>query len=238
MSRYHGQCAAAGQASAEVFVLRHAGLGLHRVVAPPLQEQALTQAAMQQARQQLAALQQAAPQQESDIFVFQAALLDDPSLNAEIAAYIAAGGSGAAAVERATALFARRLEQIQDEYLAQRGQDVLDVGRRIVNLLDGFVGGLAQRKTPCILLCDTLYPSEIAAFTGQLVLGVVAAQGSTKSHTAMLARAMGMPFLVQAGAEIMQIAGGSAARLNATEGYLQIEAQARAASVASAAAHD
>lgn len=116
-----------------------------------------------------------------------------------------------------------KLAAVGDPYLQARAADVEDVGRRLLRALftvDGFtVGGavsssgwsqLAASREPLVVVARDLGPSETAEMPRGKVLALVTARGGPNSHTAILARAMGIPAVVGAGEEILEAAGQAA----------------------------
>lgn len=105
--------------------------------------------------------------------------------------------SAAWAVEQAGELFANQLAAMDDAYFQARAADVRDVAGRLVAILCGHQAcGLQQPDGEAILLADDLTPSETVQLDRQRIAGIVTRQGSANSHTAILARAMGIPALV------------------------------------------
>lgn len=223
MQTYQGAAASPGLVMGPVRRLQHSGPGLERVVLTPGREQALLNAAVVLAKDELRLLEEAAVGTDKDIFLFQQAMLDDPGLNREIAAYIAAGAGAAPAVERAAQLFARRIEAAEDEYIRQRAVDVLDACRRVVNILDGRPRTLLRLDTPSILVSENIYPSDIVSIGRGMLLGVACAEGSEQSHASIIARTMGIPAVVQLGPGFLgqNYAGGAV--LDADNGRLILE---------------
>ena len=137
MHIFTGVSASPGVVIGPVEQIDHGTTGLHRIVCDPFRERALYDVAVVLAKDELRRLSQRAKGPDADILLFQIALLEDESFTNEIGDYIAAGAGGAAAVERAEQIFARRLRDVDDEYIRERSVDVCDVCRRVVDILDG-----------------------------------------------------------------------------------------------------
>ena len=137
MHTFTGVSASPGVVIGPVEQIDHGTTGLHRIVCDPFRERALYDVAVVLAKDELRRLSQRAKGPDADILLFQIALLEDESFTNEIGDYIAAGAGGAAAVERAEQIFARRLRDVDDEYIRERSVDVCDVCRRVVDILDG-----------------------------------------------------------------------------------------------------
>ena len=103
------------------------------------------------------------------------------------------------AVSRTGDQFAEMFEAMDDSYMQARAADVRDVSRRIVSVLCGVVQGGIASDVPVLLAADDLAPSETIQLDKSKILGFVTAYGSGSSHTAILARTMGIPAIVGMG---------------------------------------
>ncbi len=90
-----------------------------------------------------------------------------------------------------------RFDSIEDPYLRSRSIDVRDVGRRVMaNLLGTEKQALSNLKNPVVLVSQDLDPSQTAGLSRKQLLGIVTDLGGSTSHTAILARSMGIPAVV------------------------------------------
>ncbi|ACI52084.1 phosphocarrier, HPr family [Gluconacetobacter diazotrophicus PA1 5] len=131
------------------------------------------------------------------IMAAQATLLHDPALvDAAYAAIQDAGLNEAAAWWRAVLSTHARYGALDAPYLRARGQDVIEVGRAVLQRLLPGTGprDLAVGPAPCILLVDTLTAAEAASLPAS-VIGVLDRQGGATSHAAILLRGAGIPAL-------------------------------------------
>ena len=92
--------------------------------------------------------------------------------------------------------FAAAFAAMEDPYMQARSADVKDISRRVVNILAGTDAGAVQGDEPAILVADDLTPSETVQLDKSKLLGFITRGGSTNSHTAILARTMGIPALI------------------------------------------
>ena len=197
MHTFTGVSASPGVVIGPVEQIDHGTTGLHRIVCDPFRERALYDVAVVLAKDELRRLSQRAKGPDADILLFQIALLEDESFTNEIGDYIAAGAGGAAAVERAEQIFARRLRDVDDEYIRERSVDVCDVCRRVVDILDGRPRRRLHLKRPSILVADRFFPSDLFSLDRRMILGLASNQDSTISHAAIMARSMGLPAVLQ-----------------------------------------
>lgn len=114
-------------------------------------------------------------------------LIKDEKLNAE------------AAVTDTAAQFADMFAQMDDTYMQARAADVKDVSGRIVGILTGVVQGGIDSDVPVVLAADDLAPSETVQLDKSKILGFITEGGSGSSHTAILARTMGIPAVIGVG---------------------------------------
>ena len=106
------------------------------------------------------------------------------------------GATAEYAVTAAGEKFAATFAAMEDPYLQARAADVKDISRRVVNILAGADTGTVLGDEPAILAADDLTPSETVQLDKSKLLGFITRGGSTNSHTAILARTMGIPALV------------------------------------------
>ncbi len=104
-----------------------------------------------------------------------------------------------AAIADTSLQFAEMFEAMDDSYMQARAADVKDVSRRLLPILGGAVQGGIASDVPVLLAADDLAPSETVQLDKSKILGFITAGGSGSSHTAILARTMGIPAIVGVG---------------------------------------
>ena len=100
------------------------------------------------------------------------------------------------------AQFAEMFASMDDSYMQARAADVKDVSSRIIGILSGVVQGGIDSDVPVILAADDLAPSETVQLDKSKILGFITAGGSGSSHTAILARTMGIPAIIGVGDQL------------------------------------
>lgn len=159
---------------------------------------------------------------EAQIFEIHGMLLEDDDFLDALREEIDKGADAEEALETASEKMVSMLEALDDEYLSGRAADMRDVARQIAQALAGGEESHGEKeKTPFILVADDLSPSETVMLEKSLILGFVTFRGSSNSHTAILARAMGIPALVSVG-NIDALYDGTTALLDAAEGTLTL----------------
>ena len=114
--------------------------------------------------------------------------------------------------------FSAAFASLDDEYMKARSIDVLDISKRVVNVLAGIVEGGIASESPVILLADDLSPSETVQLDKSKILAFVTKNGSANSHTAILARSMNIPALVKTDVALLEEYNGVQAVVDGIDG--------------------
>ena len=167
-----------------------------------------------------------AGEEQAMIFDVHRIMLDDGDYLDAIREEIRSTGVNAAyAVNVTGERFAQMFASMDDDYMKARSADVLDISRRVAGILAGAGEEGIVSDEPVILLADDLAPSETVQIDKSRILALVTREGSTNSHTAILARSMNIPALVQTDVELKEEYHGKPAVVDGFEGALYIEPQ-------------
>lgn len=174
-------------------------------ILPPAEEQARLDTALEAMTARLARLGElaasSADAEAAEIFEAHAMFLEDDEFAGAARRRLDASGTPAEqAVARTVAELAAEFEELGDEYFAQRAMDIRDIGAQLIRILLGMeVGGLETIDRPSVVVAEDLTPSETVTIPPGMALGFCTAQGSPTSHTAILARSMGIPAVIGVG---------------------------------------
>ncbi len=119
--------------------------------------------------------------------------------------------------------FAQMMEQIPDETLSSRAVDIRDVGRRVLGHLLGVRMVGTELTAPSVIIGDDLTPSDTASLDKDLVLAFCTASGGPTSHTAILAKAFGLPAVVGLGEKILAVPEGELVLVDGNQGDVYID---------------
>jgi phosphotransferase system enzyme I (PtsP) len=133
------------------------------------------------------------PEEERALFDAYERILDNASLGAEVIAEIRAGNWAQGALRTVISTHADRLANLDNEYLRERAADIRDLGHRVLSYLQSSDRMLPQYNEKTILIGENLLATDLAEVPEGCLAGVISAQGSSSSHIAILARAMGVP---------------------------------------------
>jgi phosphocarrier protein FPr len=161
-----------------------------------------------------------------EIFITHLEMLDDPELSNEVTLRLKQGESAAAAWNSVIDNAARQQEQLKDALLAERAADLRDVGRRVLAQICG-IETLVAPEEPYILVMDEVGPSDVARLDPVQVAGILTARGGATAHSAIVARALGIPALVGAGDGVLLLKPGTLLLLDGQKGRLTVAPDAQ-----------
>ena len=123
-------------------------------------------------------------------------ILDDSALGGEVAALIKAGEWAQGALSQVMLRHIRHFERMEHSYLRERAVDVRDLGTRVLGYLQDADRGDVDYPERTVLVAEELTASALGEIPRDKLVGIVSMRGSANSHTAILARAMGIPAVV------------------------------------------
>ena len=171
----------------------------------PAVEQAKFDAARETAREQLAALYEKAKvelgEEKAAIVEVQMLMLEDLDYLDGVSMAIEGGAAAAIAALDTGEEFAEVFAAMDDEYMNARSADIRDMSHRIYDILCGNTG-FHLPDGEFLLVAEDLAPSETIQLPREKILAFVTRQGSSSSHTAILARTLNIASLVQANIEL------------------------------------
>ena len=222
-----GVSAAGGIAIGPLWHLKRRRLVVGRTARDPVLEERRLRGAIESARAGLRELHDAVRAKSgagrAAIFRAHEAFLDDPDLTAATLERIRAGSSAGWAWQQTFEEQAAALGRVDDPLVASRAIDLGDVGERVLGFLaevDDDAPHLPDH--PVILVAEDLSPSDTAAIDPARVVGFCTAAGGPTSHTAIIARALGIPAVVGAGRAALTQPEGVTAVLDGFSGTLWV----------------
>ena len=187
----------------------------------PAQERAKLRDALQAVHAELQALVERSDKAIGEIFVTHQEMLADPALTDEAELRLAQGESAAAAWMAVIDAAARQQEALHDALLAERAADLRDVGRRVLAQLCG-LQAQAEPEQPYVLVMAEVGPSDVARLDPARVAGIVTAYGGATAHSAIVARALGIPAVVGVGPAVLLLAAGTPLLLDGQRGAVTV----------------
>ncbi len=160
--------------------------------------------------------------EEAEIVATGELIAGDPELRAAVEREIAGGRSAPSAIERAAEEMASELESLQQELLRERAADVRAVARRARELAAPRVNGSGP-DAPFVLLADELGPADVVRLDPAMVLGIALSRGGATSHAAIVARSLGIPLVVGAGEDLLQVRDGRHVVVDGDRGEVTVD---------------
>ncbi|QYJ86955.1 phosphoenolpyruvate--protein phosphotransferase [Shewanella mesophila] len=162
--------------------------------------------------------------QKADIFVAHQELLADPELYEKCLVELQQGKSAPYAWDKSVCRQADKLAAMGNPLLAGRAADLVDVGNRVSRILAGLPQDTIPETLPenTIIVAKDLAPSETAKLNPAQVLGICTTLGGASSHSAILARAMGIAAMAGVEAKVLEL-HGTEVLLDTAKGYLLLE---------------
>jgi phosphotransferase system enzyme I (PtsI) len=157
-----------------------------------------------------------------EIFAVHLGILGDRKITGEIVAEIRKQQSTAEyAVSTVMRRYATQFAQMSDRYFAERVRDIYDIEKRVLRKLVGQKHeDLAHLTQKVVVIAHDLLPSQTAALDREHVVGFATDVGGRTSHTAIVARAMGIPAVVGLGNITGEVSGGDTVIIDGTRGVV------------------
>jgi multiphosphoryl transfer protein len=158
--------------------------------------------------------------------IFDAHLLfleDEALLEPAHRAIVEQGRNAAQAWHEAAESVAAEYRSLDDDYLKARAEDLAGVARQVVAALVGGEAAAAAVVQPGIVVAADLTPADTASLDRELVRGIATAHGGPTSHSAILARSLGIPAAVGLGEQLLEVAEGALLALDGDVGAVVVD---------------
>ena len=221
-----GVACSPGLAVGQVFQVRRGMIEVTEEGAGVETERGKLSAAIETAKGQLEALraqlQAKADPAKAAIFAAHEELIEDPDLLEIVDSAIAKGKSAQFGWKKAFTTHADRLAALRNPLLAQRANDLRDVGLRVLGILTGEETKAPDYPPNTILIAEDLTPSDTAALDRTRVMGFATTRGGATSHGAILARSLGIPALAGVEPAALEVPNGTSVVLDGSKGTLRL----------------
>ncbi|MBS5136525.1 MAG: phosphoenolpyruvate--protein phosphotransferase [Oscillospiraceae bacterium] len=227
MTTLHGQGVSRGVAIGPIHRLGSGPAELRpRSGAVPEEELARFEAARAQAGVELEEIYQQTletlGEENALLFQIHQMVLEDPDFCEGVEERIRDGADAAYAVQEASRDAAAAFAAMDNDYMQGRTADVLDIGARLIHILNGTEEEALVLTEPAVLAAEDLAPSQTARLDRSKVLAFVTAGGSVNSHTAIFARTMGIPAVVGLGRSLELLSQGREVAVDGSTGEVVV----------------
>ncbi len=182
------------------------------------------QTAINQARQEIQALQAKSSGNWAAIFDAHLLILTDPALLEPVHQRIFEQHQNAEfAWQTVVDEIITAYRQLEDTYMQERANDVVEVGQRVLLHLTGATANTIKLTVPSILVATDLSPSDTVQLDPTMVLGLCTTLGSATSHSTILARMLGIPAVVGLQPEVLNLTNGTLLAIDGENGKVWIK---------------
>ncbi len=153
-------------------------------------------------------------------------MLTDDAFSGEMRRQIRDGSSPVAAVKKVVNDYADALSALSDTRMAEKAQDVRDLGHRLIrNLINPEAESFDYRNA--VVIAHSIFPSELVTLVAQNVAGIVFPGTGVTAHIAILARSLSVPVLITQDQRVFRLAEKTPVRLDATNGALYVNPETK-----------
>jgi phosphotransferase system enzyme I (PtsI) len=158
------------------------------------------------------------------IFEAQQMMVEDPSLEEAVLSGLGAGRSLTEAIQDAIEKLASEFDGLDNDYMRERAQDIRDIGERLINFATGKTGSF-QLERPAVLAASDLTPSQTVLLNKENLLGIILEKGGRTSHTAILARSLGVPAVVAVPGLLQRVKSESRVIVDGDTGLIIVDSE-------------
>ena len=229
MQIYNGKSVFSGIAIGKISVYQKKEQQVKRVkIDDPEQEMARYEKAKAEGIKQLQGLYDKALREVGEanaaIFEVHQMMMEDDGYNESVENIIRSQGVNAEyAVATTGDNYAQMFSAMDDDYMRERAADVRDISERLLTILNGEETGAVDADEPKIIVAEDLAPSETVQLDKDKVLSFVTVKGSLNSHTAILARTMAIPALVNTSVSLESEMDGRLGIVDGADGTFYVD---------------
>ena len=229
MQIYNGKSVFGGIAIGKISVYQKKEQQVKRVkIDDPEQEMARYEQAKAEGIKQLQGLYDKALREVGEanaaIFEVHQMMMEDDGYNESVENIIRSQGVNAEyAVATTGDNYAQMFSAMDDDYMRERAADVRDISERLLTILNGEETGAVDADEPKIIVAEDLAPSETVQLDKDKVLSFVTVKGSLNSHTAILARTMAIPALVNTSVSLESEMDGRLGIVDGADGTFYVD---------------
>ena len=229
MQIYNGKSVFVGIAIGKISVYQKKEQQVKRVkIDDPEQEMARYEKAKAEGIKQLQGLYDKALREVGEanaaIFEVHQMMMEDDGYNESVENIIRSQGVNAEyAVATTGDNYAQMFSAMDDDYMRERAADVRDISERLLTILNGEETGAVDADEPKIIVAEDLAPSETVQLDKDKVLSFVTVKGSLNSHTAILARTMAIPALVNTSVSLESEMDGRLGIVDGADGTFYVD---------------
>jgi phosphotransferase system enzyme I (PtsP) len=224
-----GAAASGGFCWGKVYILdqrsSHDVSGLEKIL-PPDQERKRFLLALEKAKIQTLYMEKRVAQtlskEDAAIFHTHLMILEDRSFSGKIIELIDGNYGAARAVREVVAHYVLAFSRMEDPYLRQRSADMEDIGRRVIDSLNGGERPRGELREKRIIVAEDILPSDMATLDHDKILGIITEKGDVNSHASIMAKSLGIPAVLGIDGLMKSISLRDEVIIDGTSGHIYI----------------
>jgi phosphotransferase system enzyme I (PtsP) len=165
---------------------------------------------------------QALSKEDAAIFHTHLMILEDRGFIGRIMELIEQDYGAARSVREAVDYYTGAFARMEDPYLRERSADMEDIGRRIIDSLDGNERGRARLREKRLIVAEDILPSDMATLDHDKILGILTEKGDVNSHAAIMAKSLGIPAILGVGGLLKNIGLRDEVIVDGNSGHIYI----------------
>lgn len=231
-----GAAASSGFCWGKVYIMDHRaqrngnGNGIEEAL-PPEEERKRFQLALEKAKIHTLYMEKRVAQtlskEDAAIFHTHLMILEDRGFSGKVLELIDSDYSTVRAVREVVDYYVRAFANMEDPYLQQRSADMEDIGRRIIDSLDGSDRPKMKLREKRIIVAEDILPSDMATLDHEKILGIITEKGDVNSHASIMAKSLGIPAVLGIEGLLKNIGLRDEVIIDGTSGHIYINPDER-----------
>ena len=159
---------------------------------------------------------------DAAIFHTHLMILEDRGFSGKILELIDNDYGAVRAVREVIDQYIQAFSQMEDPYLRQRSADMEDIGRRVIDSLDGSDRSRSRLREKRIVVADEILPSDMATLDHEKILGIITEKGDVNSHASIMAKSLGIPAVLGIEGLLKKVGLRDEVIIDGTSGHIYI----------------
>ena len=165
--------------------------------------------------------------EDAAIFHTHLLILEDRGFSGKVLELIDSDYGAVRGVREVVDTYVQAFSRMEDPYLRQRSADMEDIGRRILDALDGNERPRAKMREKRIIVAEDILPSDMATLDHDKILGIVTEKGDTNSHASIMAKSLGIPAVLGVNGLLKRVSLRDEVIIDGNSGHIYINPDSR-----------
>jgi len=229
-----GSAASPGFCLGKLFIINQRGMKagtVHTKILPRQEERKRFLVAIEKAKIQTLYMEKRVAsnlsKEDAAIFHTHLMILEDRGFIGRVMEEIDSDCGAVQAVQKVVDHYVAVFGQMEDPYLRERSADMVDIGRRISDSLQGNGTTRSRLRDKRIIVAEDILPSDMATLNHEKILGIITEKGDVNSHAAIMARSLGIPAVLGIDGLLRKVGPRDEVIIDGTSGHIYVNAEKR-----------